>query len=390
MRRRRLLLSLLLLSTGLCLRPATIKWAQQCSAWFSLNDDSPSTPRLGLRWQPSLFLDTALGGPWKLDSELSLDAAGSLAAPGWSDAEVDGELRPYRLWLRLSSSRFEARLGLQKINFGSATVFRPLMWFDRIDPRDPLQITRGVYGLLLRYYFPGNANIWLWGLYGNPDTKGWETRATADETPEFGGRFQVPVFRGEAAATLHFRRLAPAGTESVRPEESRFALDGKWDLGVGLWVEACAVHQNDPAQEVSAAARSDSLPGGGAAAPWQRSVTLGVDYTFRLGNGLYLLAEQFLSQTAASPLGRSDGSAAFTALVARYPVGLLDSLSTIVYYDWRNRQAYWFSSWQRTTDHWQFYLMAFANPRQALATAAPSGDSMLSGAGFQLLAVWNI
>jgi len=54
---------------------------------------------------------------------------------------------------------------LQKINFGSATLFRLLMWFDRIDPRDPLKLTDGVYGLLLRYYFHNNTNIWLWGLY---------------------------------------------------------------------------------------------------------------------------------------------------------------------------------------------------------------------------------
>ena len=52
---------------------------------------------------------------------------------------------PTAAWLRLSTSRFEARVGLQKINFGSATLFRPLMWFDSLDPRDPLQITDGVY-----------------------------------------------------------------------------------------------------------------------------------------------------------------------------------------------------------------------------------------------------
>ena len=57
--------------------------------------------------------------------------------------------------------------GLQKINFGSATMLRPLMWFDQVDPRDPLQLTDGVWGVLGRYYFLNNANIWLWGLYGN-------------------------------------------------------------------------------------------------------------------------------------------------------------------------------------------------------------------------------
>ena len=69
--------------------------------------------------------------------------------------------------MRYSSDQFELRLGLQKINFGSASMLRPLMWFDQMDPRDPLHLTDGVWGLLARYYFLNNANIWLWGLYGN-------------------------------------------------------------------------------------------------------------------------------------------------------------------------------------------------------------------------------
>jgi hypothetical protein len=361
---------------------AATELKQQFSAWFSLNDNKPSTPRFGVRWQPVLSLARSTAAKWKLDGEFSLDASASGSATDWHDAEIAGEIKPYRLWLRLSSTRFEARLGLQKINFGSATVFRPLMWFDRIDPRDPLQITKGVYGLLLRYYFKGNANIWLWGLYGNLDAKGWETRPTADETPEFGGRLQVPLFKGEAAATVHFRRLAPAGDAALRPTESRFALDGKWDLGVGLWAEAASVHQDDPALKIPAE--------GTAAAPWQRSLTLGVDYTFKLGNGLYLLAEHFLSKEAASLFGGGDASMSFSALLARYPLGVLDSLDAIFYYDWRHEQSYSFARWQRTYDRWQFHLMLFMNPRQAQNVQIQPSSDTLSGKGFQLMAVWNI
>ncbi len=354
-------------------RPAPIELKQQFSTWFSLNDGKPSTPRLDVRYQPVLSLAPRQAAKWKLDGEFSLDASVSGAAAGWRDAEISGAIKPYRLWLRFSSTRFEARLGLQKINFGSATLFRPLMWFDRIDPRDPLQVSAGVYGLLLRYYFKGNANAWLWGLYGNQDPKGWETRATANKTPEFGGRFQLPLFKGEAGATLHFRRLAP-GAAGTRPAESRFALDGKWDLGPGVWVEASAVHQDDPA----------------APWPWQRLLTLGMDYTFKLGKGLYLLAEQFLSRRADSMFAAGGTSLSFSALLARYPVGLLDSLSAIIYYDWRNRQAYGFSGWQRTYDRWQFHVMAFWNPRQGQMIQPGSETGLFAGKGFQLMAVLNI
>jgi hypothetical protein len=351
----------------------------QLSAWFSLNDARPSTPRLGLRWQPSLALAMPLGGEWKLDGEFSAAAEAGVVAPGWDAPDADGAIDPYRLWLRLSSPRFEARLGLQQINFGSAMLFRPLMWFDRVDARDPLKLTSGVYGLLLRYYFQGNANLWLWGLYGNDEPKGWETLATAARTPEFGGRLQVPLLAGEAAATAHFRRVAgPAGESG----ESRFALDGKWDLGVGLWVEGAFTRLADPSQE--------GIPAAGAALPWQRSLALGVDYTFGLGNGLYVLAEQFLGDSAPSLAGRGRGGATLTALSVRYPLGLLDTLSAFVYHDWRAGQSYSFAAWQRTTDDWQFHVMAFANPSRPLAGGNTAANASFAGWGLRLMAVWNI
>jgi hypothetical protein len=64
----------------------------------------------------------------------------------------NGDIKPYRLWARYSTSQLEIRAGLQKINFGSANILRPLMWFDQMDPRDPLQLTDGVWGILGRYY----------------------------------------------------------------------------------------------------------------------------------------------------------------------------------------------------------------------------------------------
>lgn len=381
----RLLLAALALAAGLrALLPGTeTEWRSQLSGWLSLNDGSPSTPRLGLRWQPSLSLEKALGAGWRLDSEFSLDASIAASAPDWKAPDVTGRIKPYRLWLRISHSRFEARLGLQKLNFGSATVFRPLMWFDRVDPRDPLQLTDGTWGLLLRYYFRNNANAWLWGLYGNSDPKGWEVLPTARRTPELGGRFQVPLFSGEAAATVHFRRSAVTGDpDGPTAGESRFALDGKWDVGVGLWIEGAFIHQHDSPLKPP----TDGAP----SLPWQRSLAAGVDYTIALGNGLYLLAEQFIFQAAATPLGAGAGGLSVSALLARYPLGLLDSLGVIVYFDWRGQKTYNFISWQRTTDRWQFHVMAFWNPGQAAGRQGLSGAGMVAGRGMQLLAVWSL
>ena len=76
------------------------------------------------------------------------------------DARWDGKVKLYRGWGRVSNDRAEVRVGLQKINFGSAMMLRPLMWFDSMDPRDPLQMTDGVWGAMGRYYFNNNANVW--------------------------------------------------------------------------------------------------------------------------------------------------------------------------------------------------------------------------------------
>ena len=127
------------------------------SVWLFDNFERSSDTQLGGRFIPEFSLSQGLSDSLTLDAELSLNGYGTAELRSTADIQMEGEVKPYRFWLRLSSSRFEARLGLQKINFGSATLLRPLMWFDSLDPRDPLQLTDGVYGLLLRYYFQNNA-----------------------------------------------------------------------------------------------------------------------------------------------------------------------------------------------------------------------------------------
>jgi len=356
-----------------------LDFLNQVSAWFALNDARPSTPRFGLRYIPSLSLMISLGNNLSVDGEVSANAYASGQAPGWKDLSADGRIKPYRLWMRLSTPRFEARLGVQKINFGSAAILRPLMWFDRIDPRDPLQITDGVAALLLRYYFPGNANIWVWGLYGNDDLKGWESSPTARRSPEFGGRVQVPVFHGELGLTYHHRRADLsrglvydiALRDPVVPED-RFAVDGKWDVGIGIWAEGALIRQQN--EDLSY--------------PYQRLFNIGADYTFAIGNGLHLLAEHLVQRSARSAWGNGTG-ADFTALSLNYPLGLLDSLSGIFFYDWKNHDLFNFLSWRRTYDHWQFFVIGFWNPESGRIIQTVQGNNLFGGKGVQVMVVLN-
>ncbi len=345
----------------------------QVIVWLTANAKKTIKPQAGLRYIPTFSLGKTFENEHSLDFELSLNAYGTMQGNGFS-----GDIQPYRLWGRYATSRFEARIGLQKINFGSATLLRPLMWFDSIDPRDPLQLSDGVYGLLLRYYFLNNTNIWVWGLLGNDKPRGWEVLASSKKAPEFGGRVQVPLGNGETAATFHHRKIDTTGIlQPFEPgtnsfSENKYALDGKWDIGVGIWFEAVLVHQE-----------THSLP-----YPWQRALNVGLDYTFGLGNGLNVIGEHYV-MTASPKVWSSGESVEFTAVALNYPLGLLDSVAGIFYYDWKNSDLYSFVRWQRTLDQWSFHVMAFWNPFRFAIYQAGQDNSLFSGKGIQLMIVYN-
>jgi hypothetical protein len=253
------------------------------------------------------------------------------------------------------------------------------MWFDSIDPRDPLQITEGVYAILMRYYFLNNANIWFWGLYGNDKPKGWELHPTQDKTVEFGGRAQYPVPAGELGLSYHQRRLQlnpdifPVDLLGIQTAmENRIGIDGRWDIEIGIWGEFVLSRQDN-----------SLLP-----YEWRRLSNIGADYTFGIGNGLHLLAEYFKSEEAEEAFGRGDGFS-LTALSFNYPIGVVDQCEGIFYYDWENENFYRFLNWRRVYDRWTFFLMLFWNPDQALAFPNQTGINNFSGKGFQLMLVFN-
>jgi hypothetical protein len=349
------------------------------SGWVTVNTEDISEPQFGLYYFPEFSIKKSLSQKYSIDFDLSLNANGTVRVQSQEGTQTSGDIKLYRMWGRFSSSRFEARLGLQKINFGSASLLRPLMWFDRIDPRDPLQLTDGVYGLLVRYYFLNNANIWIWGLAGNTNTKGWEFLSTKRRSVEWGGRFQHPVGNGEIALTYHHRQIDPNQslpgldrTDVSSVPENRFALDGKWDIGIGFWFEGTLTHQN-----------CDQLP-----TPWQKAVTVGFDYTFGIGNGLNLLGEYFVYASSQEVLGSGD-SMKFSALSMNYPLSILDNLSCIFYYDWRNKNLYSFLNWRRTYDQWIINVVGFWNPRLFQIYQNMTGNNMFAGKGIQIMVIFN-
>jgi hypothetical protein len=355
-----------------------IDFTGQIAGWMAANKSDNFAFQTGLRYQPGLSFTKPLNESFSIDGEFSLDSYVTYTTPPEDNEEFAGKIIPYRLWLRFSGNRFEVRAGLQKINFGSASMLRPLMWFDRIDPRDPLKLTTGVYGLQGKYYFKNNAGIWLWILYGNKNTKGWETVPSNPDRPEIGGRFQLPVPRGEIAISYHNRSARfpetwepPVISDSILYPENRFGLDCKIDLGVGLWFEGTVSNQ-----------KQNEFP------PYQKALTFGADYTIDFGNGLNLSAEQFVFNNSEELLGKGSRSS-FTGFSAGMPFSTITRITTIVFVDWKNSGYSLFGNISFTYDNLAINLIAFWNPDYLRIYNNNSGSNMFAGTGGQIMLVYN-
>jgi hypothetical protein len=350
----------------------------QVSGWLTIPLESGRGLPLGVRYLPVFSLKTPVSPAWNFDIEAAANVYSTIdAKSGWDSLKSDFKL--YRLWARLVSDRFEARLGLQKIEFGSARLLRPLMWFDGVDPNDPLQLTDGVTGLLLKYTFQNNAAVWAWGLTGNNSRKGWESFPTRAETIEFGGRGQVPALGGELGLTLHHRRLdAFSGlipmnvNEREGVPETRIGFDGYWDVGPGIWFEAVITKQNF------------------AVSPFrfQKAFNIGLENTFAAGNGLTVLAEHLVFQSSPD-FWEAGTTRSLSALSLDYPLGLLDRVHLMVFRDWTSGDWYRLLTWQRTYDRLSLFVIAFWNPETYGLYGGSSGANLFGGRGVYLMVAWN-
>ncbi len=372
-----LLTCLILGISGKLAAQDSLMFKGQLSAWTLYNGGLDLPVYMGGRYIPQLNYEIKLKNDQLIDFEASANINGNFGFHPFDTINTCGTIKAYRIWGRYSNRQFEVRLGLQKINFGSGQLIRPLMWFDEVDPRDPLGLTDGVWGVLGRYYFLNNMNVWFWSLYGNKNPRGWDFAPSNIDIPEFGGRFQTPVPSGEAAISYHHRVSDTRGVNPALPEfanvqENRIGLDVRVDVVVGAWLEGSWVNNNEDLGMFTN----------------QEVFSAGLDYTFGLGNGLYMIFEQLLASYDQKAF-TFENTTTFSLLSLSYPIGLFGNIQGIVYYDWENSSLYNFVNLQRDFRHFSIYLMGYWNPEDYRIPTQEIEQNLYAGRGIQIMFVLN-
>jgi hypothetical protein len=155
-------------------------------------------------------------------------------------------------------------------------------------------------------------------------------------------------------------------------------FDGKWDVGVGLWVEG-SLTALEKDRQLLLPTRTDML-------------NLGMDYTFPLGNGLGLTLEYFRYH-AGDRFFTGGAGANVLASMASYPLSLIDNVSVMTFCIPSPGRTLWMNylSWSRTYDQLSVYLIGFISPEDIAlpVMALQRGSNGFAGKGIQLMLSYN-
>jgi len=265
----------------------------------------------------------------------------------------------HRYWIRYSSDKLEARLGLQKIVFGPSFVLRSLSWFDTIDLRDPTGQTDGVEAFRLRWFPSNSLSLWSWAINNDHDTL------------SYGSRAEVSNSAGEWGLTYHqdpSKSLQMFGQDNISDfgSHNRLAVDYRYDGFIGFWNESALIRSN----------RSDII-----------MATVGADYTLPIANGILVMAE-YMSISNKSDLDES--SLSYTALMASMPLGMVHQLMLISQLDLEENRSYNYLRWSSAYDHYSLNFILSISPKRSEYLPITMPNSLAGfGTGFQFMFIYN-
>ena len=267
----------------------------------------------------------------------------------------------HRLWIRYSSDKIEARLGIQKIVFGPTQILRPLSWFDTFDLKDPSGQTNGVESFRLRWFPSNNIAIWSWLINNDVDTL------------SFGGRAEISSEIGEFGFTYHqdpSRTMQLVGQTNIPVfnSQNRIALDYRFDGFIGFWNESVLIKSY----------RSNI-----------KMVSIGVDYTLPILNGILVMTESMYIQSKYNNIQSNQN---FSVFMASIPIGMIHQLMYISQMDWKEDKTYQYLRWSSTYDAYSLNMIISMNPKRnqydipvSLLPKSLSGF----GTGIQFMFIYN-
>ena len=270
------------MSTFLCAQNFSTKG--QLWSNISTNDNLKSTLQYTIGYLPTFSLEKKLKKNHFLDMEISA----RLVRTYHDDYIFDNSEELYRYWIRYATEKLEARMGMQKIIFGPTQILRSLNWFDTFSIQDPTGQTEGVEAILIRY-FPSNIfSIWVWGIN--------------EKALYPGGRVEISMQNGEWGLTFHNDIVAG----------NRFSIDYRYDGFIGFWSEGAIIRTGNNKRETI---------------DQNNLVSIGVDYTVPISNGILLLMEYKRSENvnkSISPHNISGNNS--IAFMSSIPLGILHNI----------------------------------------------------------------
>ena len=267
----------------------------------------------------------------------------------------------HRFWVRYSSEKIEARLGLQKIVFGPTQILRPLSWFDTFDLKDPTGQTDGVESFRLKWFPSNSISVWSWLVNNDVDTL------------SYGGRTEITSSIGEFGFTYHqtpensIQYIGQPGIPFYG-SHNRIGVDFRFDGFIGLWNENVLI-------------KSDESKLG--------LITVGADYTIPVANGFLVMTESMYIYNKDNNLN-SDQT--YSVFMASLPIGMIHQIMYISQVDWKEDKTYQYLRWSSTYDDYSLNMIISMNPkRNQYDIPVSSLPKSLSGfgTGIQFMFVYN-
>ena len=302
-------------------------WSSALTSNDVPNDQSSIESTLG--YVPTLSLFKNLSASQFIDVEWAYRLDRSYSADS-----LLNNLENHRLWIRYSSEKIEARLGLQKIVFGPSQILRTLSWFDTIDLKDPTGQTDGVEAFRLRVFPSNSLSVWSWLINSNQDKI------------SFGGRVELSTGFGEWGLTYHQDPTVTPQAAGQFPviisgPHQRVALDVRYDGFIGSWMEGAFIFSDNSEIEM---------------------VTIGADYTLPVASGILIMTESLYIDQKQNG---SNSSQTFTAFMASIPLGMIHQIMLISQLDWDENRAYNYLRWSATYDHYSLNLILSMSPKRS-------------------------